>query len=321
MKFLIRGAEDRDLQGLQDLAKKFHLCSLNPKKENIEWKIKTSKDSFRQSLPKSKRNFLFVLEDLSSSKVVGTSQIFAEHGTEHLPYYYFSLESDCLKLRKETKPATLLGGLLLHPQYRSTKEKLGIQISLIRFLFLAGFPESFQEKLEICLTATLREDNESDFWDGVGRKYLPYSYKKASELYQKDPHQFYSHFKEGLEISLKEIPPLASEVLGQVHEKTQPVYKALNKLGFKKVEKYHILDGGFSMEACRSDLALIQSAKKVFVKACSSSQEQLYLWAQQSSHQLSGGLVRGNLKGEELFAKEVPNQIHLKEPVVSIPLS
>ena len=321
MKFLIRAVEDKDLQGLQDLAKSFHLCSLNPKKENIEQKIKVSKDSFNQRLPKFKRNFLFVIEDISLSKVVGTSQLFAEYGTDHLPYYYFSLDADCLKLRKENEPATHLGGLLLHSQYRSTKEKLGIQISLIRFLFLAGFPESFQQRLEICLTATLREDNESDFWDGVGKKYLPCSYKEASELYQRDPHQFYSHFKEGLEIPLKEVPLSASKALGQVHKKTQPVYKALKNLGFKKIEKYHILDGGFSMEANQSDLALVQSVKKVFVKTCSSSQEQLYLWAQKSSHPLNGGLIRGNLKGEELFVKELPSQIHLKEPVVILPLS
>ena len=320
MNFIIRDARLEDIKGLQELSKHFHLCSLNPETKNLEKKIKISEKSFKNELPFEKNNFLFVLEDLSKNKIIGTSQIFSEYGNAEYPYHYYSLINNELKLEEENDPATHFGGLLLHPEYRSTPFQLGKQISLIRFLFIAGHIENFGNRLEICLTAPLTKNNESLFWKHTGKNYIPFNYKKVTELYQRDSNKFYSYFKKGLTIPLKDIPKEALEVLGKVHERTKPVHRATLKLGFKKLNRYHILDGGISLEILKQEMNFIKNTKEVFFKKSFPEDEQLYLWGQSSSYHFKGGLVKGTLKNSELLIKTLPRHVLKEQKVFVTPL-
>src|SRR5216110_1587264 len=98
--------------------------------------------------------YLFVLEDLHTGKIVGTSAIVSKVGGFE-PFYAYKIEtyvaeSETLNVRKEIKFLKLvtdhngpceIGSLFLSPEYR--KEGNGRFLSLARFLFMAERPKRF----------------------------------------------------------------------------------------------------------------------------------------------------------------------------------
>src|SRR3954467_9255159 len=98
--------------------------------------------------------YLFVLEDLHTGRIVGTSAIVSKVGGFE-PFYAYKIEtavheSDILNVRKEIKSLKLvtdhngpceIGSLFLNPEYR--KEGNGRFLSLARFLFIAERPKRF----------------------------------------------------------------------------------------------------------------------------------------------------------------------------------
>lgn len=315
MNSIIRQGERKDIPQLVKLAKSFPLCNLPENKTQLAEIIETSNLSFKKSISE---RYLFVLE--YKGEIIGSSQILSCQ-TENYPYFSLHKKGSfpSLQLITNQKGQTQLGGLILHKKYRASSKKWGRQIGLFRFLYIAEHPEVFTKKIEVSLTAALEESNTNSlFWEYMGFPDLPKSYLNALALYKKDPSRFFSLFPKSKTIPLKDLMKKLKLPLEKVHPATLPVYKGLLKLGFKKVSRYHVLDGGLFLEGRKSSLPIIKQSRKVYLKQGQPGKENSYLWGQEAPDGFSGGLVKGEVKGNLLLLKTLPSYL-INEKVRIIP--
>lgn len=308
--FIVRSGAFRDIPQLQRLAKTFPLCSLTEEKTRLWEIVEKSTLSFKKSLPIEQRRYLFVLE--LEGKIIGSSQILSYQGQTY-PYFFLNEKNEqesFLELVTTQTGRTQLGGLILEPRYRSHPERLGRQIGLFRFLYIAENPEVFTEKVEVSLTAPLEDNNaRSEFWSFLNCPDLPKEYPSALQLYKKDPIQFFSSFYKQKQIPLKTLPEKIKKSLKEVHRDTLPVYKGLLNLGFKKTNRYHILDGGIFLEGERQTLSVLRESRQVILKKKSSKNKNLFLWGKETEEGFIGGLLKGELLKGSFLTHTLPSSL------------
>jgi arginine N-succinyltransferase len=257
MSFIIRAVQRDDLIQLTDLAKQFNLLNLPGDKKVISEKINRSELSFAGDLPKEKSEYLFVLEDTEEQQVVGSSLILAKHGSDAVPHCYFKiLKRDhfskdlgigfihqVLRFQLDTDGPTEIGGLLVDKTYRRRPERLGKQISLSRFLFMALHPDRFEKRVLCELTPPLTEEGRSEFWEALGRRFTGLPYQEADALSQTNKEFIESLFPEE-DIYLSLLDSKARLVLGRVGESTKPAQHLLESIGFEYLDEVDPFDGG-----------------------------------------------------------------------------
>ena len=185
--FLIRSISKKDLNELCELSSLEKLISLPNNREQLARKIQNSLRSFKQpSKEISKNHYIFVLEDLEKSKIVGVSMIHGQHGTEERPHFFFrvyqekkfssttntELIHDILELDYEPNGYSEVGGLVLHPDYRGHPYRLGKQLSFARFLYIASHRKFFTDVIHTELLPPLNQEGCPPLWEAIG-KILP----------------------------------------------------------------------------------------------------------------------------------------------------
>lgn len=277
MSFLIRGAEETDLVQLVQLADQFTLLNMPANEKVLGEKIKRSIKSFSGKAKKSDAEFLFVIEDTDKRRLVGSSLIIAKHGTSKVPHNYFKVIKrekfsedlgigfihKVLKFSRETDGPTEVGGLLVDKSYRRRPEKLGKQISLVRFLYLAMKPERFENRVLCELTPPLTDEGRSEFWEALGRRFTGLPYQEADYLSQHNKEFIKSLFPE--EIYLTLLDARARFVVGRVGEQTIPAQHLLEGIGFKYLDEVDPFDGGPHLGAAVPDIKTIKETKKLKV--------------------------------------------------------
>lgn len=304
MSFILRSVEERDIRDLQVLSSQFTMINLPNDAKVLARKIEKSTKSFAGELKKEECEYIFVVEDTETERVVGSSLILAKHGTKDEPHFYFKVtkkehfSSDLgigfvhqiLKLEEETNGPTEIGGLLVDSDYRRVPEKIGKQISLVRFLYMAMFPEQFQNKILCELSPPQMAQGKSEFWESVGRRFTGLPYQEADKLSHKYKEFIQSLFpKEEIYTCL--LSSAARFVLGRVGDETRPAQHLLEKLGFKYLNEVDPFDGGPHFGVLTQDVPLIKDAKHVEV----SSRDQAEF--------KSFGLV-GFMRDEKFLAKQ-----------------
>ncbi|MCY4512404.1 MAG: arginine N-succinyltransferase [Bdellovibrionales bacterium] len=319
MKFRIRSAKKGDEEQLKKVSEAFHLCNLPKDISEIQKKIQQSEQSFSGTLPFQKRGFLFVLEEVQTERLVGSSQILAYYTHQKHPYFIIDQKISSLRLHYTKSDSVQLGGLVLLPEFRRGAEKLGRQIGAIRFLYMLEEPSIWPEEIEVSLTAPLKDNNTgSEFWDAVGKKVFSLNYREISELYQKDFPGFLSQIPKSMTLDLKSLPSGARRAVEEIHPETLSLYHGLLKLGFKQTPLRHFLDGGISLIAKRTDVPFIAQGKRVLVEAGHPAHPHPWLWSQQTEGVFTGGVIEGELNGEGLFISKEPLPDDMKP---SIPCS
>src|SRR5277367_5593805 len=89
--FLIREAVPEDLDQLLDVARHLDTVNLPNDRGILERIIDLATRSFAESVDVWKREYLFVLADLESGKLIGTCMIHAQHGTRKSPHIFFEV--------------------------------------------------------------------------------------------------------------------------------------------------------------------------------------------------------------------------------------
>lgn len=257
MSFVVREVRFEDLAQLMDLARQFSLLNLPADKKVLSDKINRSIQSFKGELAKPQSEYLFVMEDTEENLVVGSSLIMAKHGTDEIPHSYFKvLERNhvsqdlgmgfihkVLRFQMDTDGPTEIGGLLVDKLYRKRPEKLGKQISLSRFLYMAMHRDRFEDRVLCELTPPLTEEGRSEFWEALGRRFTGLPYQEADLLSQQNKEFIRSLFPEE-DIYLCLLDAKARLVLGRVGEETKPAQHLLESIGFRYVEDVDPFDGG-----------------------------------------------------------------------------
>ncbi|QHS29582.1 arginine N-succinyltransferase [Piscirickettsia salmonis] len=270
---VVRPVEMRDLPKLCHLAEVsgVGLTTLPVNEELLQQRIATSEKSLNNKEPNYRQgDYLFVLEDLESQQVVGTSGIYScvGHG---LPCYHYRLTTlakscEALGLYKELKALSLsndyhgaseIGTLFLHPDFRAHKN--GHLLSRSRFLFMAQFPDRFDDTVIAEMRGVSSTGGYSPFWEGLGANFFDLEFKQADYLTGIGNKQFISDMVPRHPIYTELLPESAREVIGQVHQDTAPALTLLEKEGFFYKGYVDIFDGGPTVEA---QLKYIRSVRK-----------------------------------------------------------
>lgn len=287
MGFILRGVKTDDLNYLVGLAKQFSLINLPPNKNILAKKIETSIESFKGTIPKSESEYIFVLEDLDNQHIAGTSSCIAKHGTEDQPHCYFQVIKQnhfsedlglgfihkVLRIGFNTDGPTEIGGLLVDIAYRRRPEKVGRQISFVRFNYMAMYPERFEKEVLCEFAPPLTDEGRSEFWEAFGRRFTGLPYQEADLLSHEHKEFIHNLFPKG-DIYLCLLESTARLVVGRVGEETKPAQHLLEKIGFKYTEQVDPFDGGPHYSAMLQDISLVKNSR--FYKVSSSDQKTAY---------------------------------------------
>jgi arginine N-succinyltransferase len=216
--------------------------------------------------------FMFLLEDLDSSALIGTSQIISRMGGPELPNLSFQLSrkdffSSTLqvganhvvaKLHLDTTGPTEIGGLIAQPSMRGHKRRLGRFLSYVRFHFMGLYRGMFSDRVLAELMAPFSPDGHNPFWEYLGRRFINLTYEEADRFCQHSK-EFMLSLLPREEIYLTLLPPEARSVVGQVGAETVPAKRLLENLGFKYFNRVDPFDGGPHLEADTDAISLVKT--------------------------------------------------------------
>lgn len=271
--FIIRDAKENDIDDIYALSALLNTINLPSDRSELVQVIARSQRSFSlEEKDSTQRAFLFVLE-APTGKIIGTSQIFAKHGTLNSPHLYFHVDRDerysstlkkyfrhrTLRLYQSFDGPTEIGSLVLDKEYRSLPEKLGRILSYVRFLFMAMKPELFSHRVIAELLPPLGPQFESALWEAIGRKFTGLDYYEADMISRKNK-EFITTLFPMSEIYVSLLPQTAQEVIGQVGRNSKGAAHLLSKIGFRYSHRVDPFDGGPHYEADQKNITLIKQA-------------------------------------------------------------
>ncbi len=279
VRYEIRGACPDDEEQLLRLAEFLDTVNLPNDRGHIRRLLEQSEQSFNgklKSLPH--RKYVFVLWDLEKDLAVGTSMLVAQLGRRDAPYIYFDVieeekysslldkhfQHTALKIGFSYKGPTEIGGLVVAPDYRAARERLGLQISYVRFLYVATHRELFQNELLAELLPPLEEDGTSHLWEALGRHFTDMSYAEADLLSSENKGFIRDLFPSGM-IYATLLSADAQAVIGKVGAQTRGVERMLRRIGFRYAERVDPFDGGPHFSAPVEDVTLVQESRRAKV--------------------------------------------------------
>ncbi len=276
--FRLREALPTDVESILDVAG--HLDSVNlPHDEGaIKALVAGSVAAFSQEQETFKREYLFVLEDLATGKVVGTSMIHAQHGTRRSPHVYFDItheehysetldrhfEHRLLRIGYNYNGPTEIGGLVLQPALRTSPERLGKQLSYVRFLFIGAHRDWFRSEVISELMPPLEEDGTSLLWEALGRRFTGLSYQEADRISSTNKEFIRTLFPQD-PIYTCLLPAPVQAIIGVVGEETRGVEHMLRKIGFQFANRIDPFDGGPHFIAKTDEITLVRQTRHATV--------------------------------------------------------
>ena len=263
-----------------------HLDTVNlpADRKHIEGILERSERSFAAAVPVVEREFLFVLEDLAKRRIIGTSMIYAQHGTKRAPHIFFRVENDerysmtldkhfvhqTLRIGYNYSGPTEIGGLILLPEYRRTAEALGKMLSYVRFLFIRMHRPLFRDQVLSELLPPLEPDGQSKLWEALGRKFTGLTYQEA-DLLSKDNKEFIHALFPDDPIHTELLPDDVRALIGQVGPETKAVEAMLRRIGFEYAGQIDPFDGGPHFSARTDEITLVRDAREVVIRTASSA--------------------------------------------------
>ena len=273
--YVLRDAHPADLPDLKRLAEVLNTVNLPNDEEALAQIVDVSRRSFSGEIEDPlEREYLFVLQDLETQRILGTSMIIAQHGTRESPHVYFEVskrqtysstldrhfEHTILSLAYDYDGPTELGGLVVAPEARG-RGKPGKQLSYVRFLFIGMHRPWFRDRLLAELLPPLLPDGRSLLWEALGKKFTALTYQEADKLSRKNKEFIKELFPQS-DIWATLFPPEVQAVIGQVGPETQGVRKMLERVGFQYVERIDPFDGGPHFEADTDEVELIARLRR-----------------------------------------------------------
>lgn len=314
---LLREAKDTDLDALVRLASVPGMFNLTSDRELLKERIKKSKDSFAHKIKNiADTKYTFVAEDLATGKILATAMIAGQHGTPESPHFYFSIGNEkrfseaintgfihgTLTLGHDTDGPSEIGALVVDPDARGRDEKIGRQISFVRFLYLGLHKNRFRPKVIAELLPPLNKRGLSPLWEAIGRRFTNMDYWEADQLCAKNKDFIFDLFPTG-KIYSTFLPAEARNAIGRVGKETEPVVHMLKKVGFEYKNQVDPFDGGPHLWADVSQIIPIQKMTKLVWKSNPGK----------NAETVAGLLTQENSKGSGFQAVHIEAQIDDKD--------
>lgn len=279
---IVREVQESDIDGLEALttiAQERHPGFLNIANDRDQWreKIRISKESLSDKLAnKMDAKYIFVAEDDEKKQLVGVSMIASQHGSPETPHFFFEVSSEqkysqtintgfihgTLKLKYDTNGPTEIGGLLVDPAVRNSEERIGRQISFVRFLYMGIHKTKFKRRILAELLPPLTKKGKSPLWEAVGRRFTNMDYTEADILSSKNKEFILSLFPSG-KIYVTFLPAEARNAIGKVSKDTEAVMHMLKKIGFKYDNQVDPFDGGPHLTAHMDEILPIKHLRQL----------------------------------------------------------
>jgi arginine N-succinyltransferase len=278
---VIRPVRGSDLDEILTLAglTAFGLTTLPRDANWLAGRIRDSEEGFRRLADERPRGeaYLFVMEETTTGRVVGTAGIVSKVGGFE-PFYAYRIEtsvheSKMLGIRKQIQTLHLvkehdgpceIGSMFLHPKHRA--RGAGRALSLARFLFIAEHPWSFDETVIAEMRGVIDDAGRSEFWDAVGRHFFEIDYPKADYLSLLNK-RFIADLMPQHPISIPLLPPAAQAVIGRVHPQTEPALAILQGEGFRATGMVDIFEAGPIVSCPRDELRTVRESERASVVA------------------------------------------------------
>lgn len=268
--FIIRPIAENDFAALCELASVVKGLTTLPNDHKIlQNKVYDSLKAFGPHVRKpGGEAYLFVLEDLDTKKIIGTSGIISKTGGFD-PFYTYQIRSELyaskqLNIHRQIQTLHLITshngpseifGLFLNPEYRT--HGLGKLLSLSRFMFMKQFMARFDETVISELRGVINADGKSPFWECVGKHFFDLDFYTADFLSGTGDKQFIEDLMPDHPIYIPMLPHEVQNVIGQVHHNTLPALKLLRDQGFVYKNEVDIFDAGPTVSTKLSNIKTI----------------------------------------------------------------
>ena len=272
---IVREVVLEDLDALWDLIEQANagMTSLNIDKEQLADRVERSHFAFQRLTERAEgAPYVFVMQDLESGSLAGTSCIFSKTGGFE-PFYAYRIvketnycdllkqthEISSLQLIKTHNGPTEIGSLFLLPEYRG--RGTGKLLSMSRFAYIAAHPKRFASQTIAEMRGFLDSNGVSPFWDAIGSHFFKIDFPRADSLSMIDK-QFIEDLMPKYPIYLELLPEEAVAVIGRVHEQTAPALAMLESQGFVRTDQIDIFDGGPVVKCATQSIAAVQASSQ-----------------------------------------------------------
>jgi len=251
--------------------------NLPAEKATLEAKLERSAAGFeREGDMPGDDLYVFMLENVETSQIRGTCQVFGAVGTTHNFYSYListltqksgelgkTFRNQLLNLTTDLEGASEVGGLFLHPHERAGG--LGMLLARSRYLFIKSHRARFGDTVLAELRGVMDEGGHSPFWDSLGGRFFDMTFPEADEFNAIHGTQFIADLFPKTPIYVSMLPDSARAVIGQPHPTGRAALKMLENEGFVWDSYVDIFDGGPTV-TCRTDsIRTIQEAQGYLV--------------------------------------------------------
>lgn len=279
---LLRPAKVSDLDALLSMAElaKAGLTTLPADKDLLLERLERVEQSFASKpIGPGHNSYLFILEDLKTRQILGTCGIaskvggFEPHWTYELKYQTF--ESKSLNTQKEVPYLQIktnhngpseIGTLFLSPEARG-KGPWGRFLSLVRFCFIAAYPNCFESEIIAEMRGQIDDQDRSVFWEALGRHFFDMDFKQADRLSMHNKH-IIADLMPTHPIYVPLLPKSAQEVIAKTHPDTAPALKLLEQEGFLFTGEVDIFEAGPVVSCQRDHIRTVrESIKSTFVES------------------------------------------------------
>jgi len=255
--FVVRPVMKKDLEQLYKLSSltKAGLTTFPHNRKILKRRIDKSVYDFTQSITKPNgETYFFVMENTADGSIVGTCAIVSKVGGFEPSYTYelktavnssktlgINTKIQYLVLKKEYNGPSEIGTLFLSPHVR--QKGLGRLLSLSRFLFMAQYPQCFENFVIAEMRGILDDENHSPFWNAVCKHFFHMEFKKADLMVMEDK-SFIADLIPEHPIYIPILPKSAQAAIGRVHKDTEPALALLNQENFKFIHEIDIFEAG-----------------------------------------------------------------------------
>lgn len=273
--FLLREARPGDKRPLLELACELDSVNLPTGSDDLGEILARSSRAFRGRVrDRSRAVYIICAEEADTARIAGASMIIAKHGTPRSPHYYLEMDTEerysrtlrkmfrhtYLRLRYSMDGPTEVGGLIVAPELRRHPEKIGKQLSWVRFLYIGKHRGRFENRVIAEMLAPMVGEHGNLFWDHYGGKVTGLSFREADRLSTRDKEFIRALFPEAPLYTFL-LPEEVRMTLGTVNEHSRGALRLVEQAGMRFLNQVDPFDAGPYYGAAAAELEPVKALR------------------------------------------------------------
>ena len=249
--------------------------SLPADRDQLYNKIRLSTQALDMDADHSgEENYFFVLEQVDTGRIVGTSGIAACAGFGDRFYSYrnefivhaaaelaVANKIHSLHLCHDLTGASLLTSFYIDPNWAGSSWPH--LLSRGRLLFIVDQSRRFADRLVAESVGVCDEAGRSPFWEAVGQRFFNIDYAQAERRAGGRSKSFIAELMPQYPIYVPLLPPEAQLAIGQLHPTAELPFQILMDEGFETDTYVDVFDAGPTVDARIGSLSSVRHSVKV----------------------------------------------------------